>query len=83
MECIRFNTEKKYIRDFLKLPKKLYDRQENMENSKEIESILLGKHVLLKYIDSLYKYVIYDEHSEVVARYALISAVISSEGVVM
>ena len=70
MRCVQFQYEKKYVNDFLKLPKLLYSKEDNMENPKEIKSILLGNHVLLKYIDNLYKYVIYDD-KKVVARFAL------------
>ena len=38
MECIRFEEEEKYIKDFLSLPKRLYSRDTNMENPKETES---------------------------------------------
>ena len=35
MKCVQFHYEKKYVKDFLKLPKMLYSKEENMENEKE------------------------------------------------
>lgn len=64
MECIEFNDEKKYIRDFLSLPKSLYTNAENMENLQDIEKLLLGRHPLSSYI-TLYKFVIYNERKAV------------------
>ena len=32
MNCIRFNQEEKYVKDFLELPKKLYTKKDNMED---------------------------------------------------
>ena len=49
MKCVEFEYEKKYIEDFLKLPKMLYSKWNNTENYKETKNILLGKHMLLKY----------------------------------
>ena len=71
MKCVQFHYEKKYIKDFLKLPKLLYSKENNMEDPGEIENILLGKHVLMKYIDELYKFIIYDNDNNPVARYAI------------
>ena len=39
MECIRFEEEEKYIKDFLRLPKRLYSKDTNMENPKERDRI--------------------------------------------
>ena len=71
MKCVQFHSEKKYIKDFLSIPKMLYTKEENMENPKEIESILLGKHVLMKYVEALYKFIVYDENDKPIARYAI------------
>ncbi len=69
MKCIEFTNEKQRIKDFLKLPKLLYKKEENTENPKEIESILLGKHQLCKYF-KLYKFLVYKEDKPV-ARFAI------------
>ena len=71
MKCVQFDNEEKYIKDFLKLPKKLYTHWNNTENSNEVKSILLGKHTLLKYIDKLYKFCIYDDSNKIVGRFAI------------
>ena len=60
MECITFNQEKKYIRDFLALPKKLYQRDENMENPEEVEALLKGTHPLSDYF-TMHKFLVYDK----------------------
>ncbi len=59
MECIRFEQEKKYIEDFLGLPKVLYTKDTNMENPKEVEKLLLGIHPLSKYF-TLHKFIVYE-----------------------
>lgn len=69
MKIIEFTNEKKYIKDFFSLPKKLYNKTDNMENSNEVKEFLLGKHILCKYFD-LYKYLIYKDN-EVVGRFCL------------
>ena len=71
MECVEFEYEKKYMEDFLKLPKILYTKWNNTENYKDIKNILLGKHMLLKYIDKLHKFVIYDDKGKVAGRFAI------------
>ena len=69
MECIRFEHERKYIKDFLELPKILYTKETNMENPKEIEELLRGKHPLSNYF-SLHKFLVYDK-GKVVGRFVL------------
>lgn len=71
MKCVQFEYEKKYVEDFLKLPKMLYTKLNNTENYKDIKNILLGKHMLLKYIDKLYKFVIYDDNGKIAGRFAI------------
>lgn len=61
MKCIEFTNEKKYIKDFLSLPKNLYSRDDNMENPKEVEKLLLGNHPVSSYV-TLHKFVIYKEN---------------------
>lgn len=48
MEIIRFQNEKKYIKLFLELSKKVYGKN-YQENQKEVTQILTGKHLLSKY----------------------------------
>ena len=69
MKCVQFEYEKKYVEDFLKLPKMLYTKLNKTENYKDIKNILLGKHMLLKYIDKLYKFVIYDDNGKIAGRF--------------
>lgn len=61
MECIEFTYEKKYINDFLKLPKKLYNKNDNMEDKNTMKELLLDKHPLSKYF-KLNKFLIYDKN---------------------
>lgn len=56
-----FNKEEKYIEDFLKLPKKLYKKNEIMQNIEQEREILLEKHVLNKYFEQ-YKILIYKDN---------------------
>lgn len=58
LECIKFEQEKKYIRDFLALPKILYSREDNMENPGEVERLLRGKHPLSGYF-TMHKFLVY------------------------
>ena len=69
MKCLEFTTEPKRIRDFLSLPKRLYSRQDNTENPKQMRQILLGQHPLNKYF-KLNKFIVYDE-TKPVARFAI------------
>lgn len=71
MECVEFEYEEKYVEDFLKLPKMLYTKWNNTENYNDVKSILLGKHILLKYIDKLYKFIIYDDNGKIAGRFAI------------
>ena len=69
MKCIQFTNEKKYIQDFLSIPKKLYDKKHNMEDPETIKSLLLGTHPLNKYFH-LNKFLIY-KNDEVVGRFVI------------
>lgn len=69
MKCIKFNKQENYIKDFIKLPKKLYDKKTNTEDKKTMKSILLGKHPLNKYF-KLNKFLVYD-NKEVVGRFII------------
>lgn len=68
LKYIQFYNEKKYIREFIKLPQTLY-KKNNTEDSKEVRSILEGKHPLCKYF-KIFKFLIYDENT-VVGRFAI------------
>ena len=69
MECIKVDDEKKYIKVFLSLPKKLYTSKDNMESSDSMKSLLLGTHPLSGYF-SLECYLIY-EGTEAVGRFGI------------
>lgn len=68
MNYIQFNLEKKYIKDFVNLPNKLYIK-DNTENPNEVKKILEGKHPLNKYF-KLYKFLIYQDNKPV-GRFAI------------
>ena len=59
MEFIQFDREKKYIRDFLSLPKSLYTSKDNMEDPGGVKKFLLGTHPLSNYF-KLDKFLIYN-----------------------
>lgn len=61
--------ERRCIKDFLSLPKKLYSADKNMESADTVRKILLGRHPLSGYF-SLEAYVIYDRR-EPVGRFAI------------
>lgn len=69
MKIIEFTNEENYIKDFLELPKKLYSKKTNMEDSDTIRKFLLDKHPLSKYF-KLNKYLIYKEDT-VVGRFII------------
>ncbi len=68
MNCVQFENEEKYVKDFIKLSKKIYGKT-CCEDAKEIKSLLQGTHPLSKYF-KLYKFLIYEEN-EVVGRFAI------------
>lgn len=69
MEIIRFEFEKKYVKDFINFSKRLYSKKENMEDEKEIFLILTNKHPLNKYF-KIDKFLVY-EGNDVVGRFAI------------
>ena len=69
MKCIKFDKETNYINDFIKITKKIYDKNDNMEDESTIKSILLAKHPLSKYF-KLDKFLIYDD-TDVVGRFII------------
>lgn len=69
MKCVKVGTDQKAIRDFLRLPKKLYQKNTNVESESSMKSLLLGTHLLSHYF-SLDSYVIYDE-VEAAGRFAI------------
>ena len=69
MKCIKFNKEEKYVKDFINLPKKLYTKKDNMEDSKTVSDLLLGKNPLSHYF-TLNKFLVYKE-KEVVGRFVI------------
>ena len=68
LKIIMFENEKKYINAFLKLPKVLY-KNNNTEDRKTTEMLLLGKHPLNKYFQ-LHKFIVYDGN-QVVGRFVI------------
>ena len=69
MRCIKFDKENNYIKEFINLPKKIYTKKDNMEDSGTIKSLLLEDHPLSKYF-TLNKFLIY-KNSEVVGRFII------------
>ncbi len=69
MECIEFTNEKKYINQFIKLGRSLYEKKQNMQDDKELRSVLCGEHVLSKYF-KLYKFLIL-KNKKPIGRFAI------------
>lgn len=69
MKVVEFKNEEKYIKDFLSFPRRLYSKNENMEDSDNTEKLLRGCHILNKYF-SLHKFLVYDEE-HIVARFII------------
>ena len=57
MKLVKFETEEKYIKDFVKLATVIYDSNDNMEDPDTMKNILLGQHPLSKYF-TLDKYLV-------------------------
>ena len=49
MKIIKFDTEKKYVNDFLSLPKKIYTKKNNTEDSDTVKQLITNTHPLNKY----------------------------------
>ena len=69
MKLVKFDSEDKYIKDFLSLAKVIYTSKDNMEDPDTMKSILLGQHPLSKYF-KLDKFLVYDENKPV-GRFAI------------
>ncbi len=69
MECIRFENEKKYVKDFISICHKLYNRLNNTQSDSDMEKLLLNTHSLSNYF-TLYKFCIYKE-KKIVGRFAI------------
>lgn len=69
MKLVEFNAEENYIEDFLSLPKKLYTKLDNMEDSNTMKDILTNNHPLSNDF-KLNKYLVYKD-DEVVARFII------------
>ena len=69
MKCRKFNFEKDAIIDFINLPKRIYNKNTNMENPKQMRELLLNNHTLSKYFQ-LDKFLIYD-NNDVVGRFCI------------
>ncbi len=69
MKCVRFDKEENYIKDFIDLPKKLYTKKDNMEDSDTMKKLLLEEHPLSNDF-KLTKFLIY-KNEEVVGRFII------------
>ncbi len=69
MKCIRFEQEEQFVKDFIGLYHKLYNKKNNMQNDTELRELLLGQHVLSKYFH-LDKFCVYAEN-EIAARFII------------
>ena len=49
MKIIKFDNEKKYIKDFLSLPKKIYTKKTNTEDYNTVKQLITNNHPLNKY----------------------------------
>lgn len=58
LKLIQFTGEKRYVRDFLSLAKRLYGASDNMEDPSAIKALLLGEHPLSRYF-RLDKFLVY------------------------
>lgn len=57
-KLVKFDKEKEYVSDFVKLPKMLYTAKDNMEDPGTVKKLLLGEHPLCRYF-SLHKFLVY------------------------
>lgn len=64
MKCIQFTNEKKYIKDFIGLSKRLYSKDDHMEDADDIKALLTGEHTLSAYF-TLHKFLVYEEEKAV------------------
>ena len=69
MNIVKFDNEKKYIKDFILLAETLYSGNDNMEAPSDIKKFLTGTHTLSKYF-TLDKFLIYDNNKPV-GRFAI------------
>ena len=49
MKIIKFDLEKKYVNDFLNLPKKIYTKKTNTEDKDTVKQLITNTHSLNKY----------------------------------
>lgn len=69
MKCIRFEQEEQFVKDFIGLYHKLYNKKNNMQNDTELRELLLGQHILSKYFH-LDKFCVY-AGNEIAARFII------------
>ena len=69
MKIIKFDTEKKYVNDFLSLPKKIYTKKNNTEDRDTVKQLITNTHPLNKYF-KLTKFIVY-KNEEAVGRFAI------------
>lgn len=66
-KVIEFKNEIEYQKEFLDLPKKLYSKNELMQNENEERQILEEKHMLSKYF-TIHRFLVINENKEAFAR---------------
>ena len=69
MKIIRFNNEEDYIKKFIDFPKKLYTKNDLMEDAHTMEEILKGEHPLSNDF-KLTKFLV-DKNGEIVGRFII------------
>lgn len=70
LRAVSVELERRRVRDFLRLPKKLYSRSTNMESPEEVKKLLLGIHPLSGYF-RLTAFLIYNG-KEAVGRFCIV-----------
>lgn len=69
MKLVKFENEKKFIKEFVNFPKTLYSSDNLTQDGKETEKLLLGTHPLSGYFKA-HKFLVYDE-KKVVGRFVV------------
>ena len=72
MKLVKFDKEERYIKAFTKLPKLIYDKNDNMEDPGTMKKILLGEHPLSNCF-SLDKFLVFDDNDAVKGRFCITS----------
>ena len=67
---VKIYENKNYINEFLRLPKRLYDKKNIMQNDSDERSLIDGTHILSHYFD-FYPMIVIDENKNTVSRCAV------------